>query len=88
MLILGLVLAALGVSLTAWSQLGWLAWNTRKDVVVHTKDDESFRGLLLTTRGDALVLMDARHLTDQGETQMAGHTVLPKSNVRAIQVVS
>jgi len=58
-------------------------------VIVNTKTDLAFRGVLWRRRGGYLVLRNAEWLKGRGEgTQMDGEIVIDVSNVDFMQVVS
>lgn len=58
----------------------------RKSVVLHTGDGQSFRGVLLDTYRDSLVLVEAEHLDGDVRVELAGHVVIPRRNVSWLQV--
>jgi small nuclear ribonucleoprotein (snRNP)-like protein len=60
-----------------------------KTVIVNTKTDRAFRGVLWQKRGDYLVLRDAELLKGKGETvHIDGEVVIERQNVDFLQVVS
>lgn len=62
---------------------------TLRQVVVNTKTDRSFRGVLWRKRFGYLVLRDAQVLKGRGDmTPVDGEVVIPAENVDFIQVVS
>jgi small nuclear ribonucleoprotein (snRNP)-like protein len=62
---------------------------TLRQVVVNTKTDRSFRGVLWRKRAGYLVLRQAEVLKGRGEmTAVDGEVVIPAENVDFIQVVS
>jgi len=57
-------------------------------VIVNTKTDKAFRGVLWRKRGGYLVLREAELLKGRGETTlMDGEVVIESSNVDFIQVI-
>lgn len=60
---------------------------SRVTVVVHTKDDRSFRGILAATYADLVVLKDARLLGSDGSPGIAidGETLLPRDSISWVQ---
>jgi len=57
-------------------------------VIVNTKSDRAFRGVLWRRRRGYLVLRNAEMLRGKGETvPMDGEVVIPAENVDFIQVV-
>lgn len=60
----------------------------RKRVLVTTKTDKTFRGVLFERRGQLLVLKDAELLRADGTSaSLAGDVVIERSNLDFIQVV-
>ena len=60
----------------------------KKSVIVNTKSDRSFRGILWRKSWGYLVLKNAEMLKAKGETVlMDGELVIPAANVDFIQVV-
>jgi small nuclear ribonucleoprotein (snRNP)-like protein len=61
---------------------------TLRQVLVNTKTNKAFRGVLWQKRRDYLVLRNAEMLKGRGETvSMDGELVVPAANVDFIQVV-
>ena len=61
---------------------------TLRRVIVNTKTDRAFRGVLWRKRRGYLVLRNAEMLRTKGETvPMDGEVVIPAENVDFIQVV-
>jgi len=59
-----------------------------RQVIVNTRGDETFRGLLWQRRGEYLVLRQAVMLRGRGEgTALDGEVAIPAANVAFIQVV-
>jgi len=59
-----------------------------RNVVVNTKTDRAFRGVLWDRQGDYLVLRNTEMLRGRGEvTPMDGDVVIDKDNIDFIQVV-
>ncbi len=57
-------------------------------VIVNTKTDRAFRGVLWARKGHYLVLRNAELLKGRGETAVLdGDTVIPLENVDFMQVV-
>ena len=60
-----------------------------RQVIVNTRGDEAFKGLLWQRRGDYLVLRQASLLTGRGESRaMDGEVAIPAGNVAFIQVLN
>jgi len=60
-----------------------------RTVVVNTRTERAFRGVLWRMRGAFLVLRNAELLKGRGETvPVDGEVVIPRENVDFIQVVS
>jgi hypothetical protein len=55
--------------------------------IVNTKDGQAFGGVLWDTRGDFLILRNARMLTGP-KSPLDGDLLLPRANVSFLQVVS
>lgn len=61
----------------------------RRRVVVNTKTDRAFRGVLWRTRWGYLVLRNAEMVRDrEGTVEMDGEIVIERANVDFIQVVN
>lgn len=61
---------------------------TKRRVIVNTKTDRAFRGVLWQKRSDYLVLRNAEMLKAKGETvPLDGEVVIERSNVDFIQVI-
>lgn len=61
---------------------------TKRQVIVNTKTDRAFRGILWRKRWRYLVLRNAELLKPQGGTvRMDGEVVIDRDNVDFIQVV-
>lgn len=59
-----------------------------RTVIVNTRTDRAFRGVLWERKGAFLVLRNAELLKGRGETaQLDGEVVIPAENVDFIQVV-
>lgn len=59
-----------------------------RTVIVNTKTDRAFRGVLWDRKGEFLVLRNAELLKGKGETApIDGETVIPVANVDFMQVV-
>ena len=64
------------------------AYPVLRRVIVNTKTDRAFRGVLWDRRGDYLVLRNAELVKGRGETvEMDGEVVIPVGNVDFMQVV-
>ena len=62
---------------------------TLRTVIVNTKTDKAFRGVLWQRKGNLLVLKKAELLKPKGEiTPIDGELVIDATNVDFIQVVS
>ncbi len=65
------------------------AYPVLQTVIVNTKSDRAFRGVLWDRKGEFLVLRNAELLKAKGETvEMDGEVVIPLANVDFMQVVS
>lgn len=67
---------------------GWLKQQLATDVVVHTVDNSTLRGLLEDTARDGIVLRAARFL-DGGNgdgVHLAGELFVPRDKIAFIQV--
>lgn len=61
---------------------------TLRQVIVNTKTDRAFRGILWQKRSDYLVLRNAEMLKTKGETvPMDGEVVIGSDNVDFMQVI-
>ncbi len=58
---------------------------TRETAVVHTKDGQSFRGVVIGVYHDALVLAHTSALLEAGEQALSGETLVPIANVSFVQ---
>lgn len=66
----------------------WLDDLTLETVIVHTRDDMSFRGLKSSVYDDCLVLKEARVLEGEGVSSVLnGEVVIPRERVHFIQVL-
>ena len=66
----------------------WLDDLTLETVIVHTRDDMSFRGLKASVYDDCLVLKEARVLEDEGMSKVInGDVVIPRDRVHWLQVI-
>jgi small nuclear ribonucleoprotein (snRNP)-like protein len=69
--------------------LMYLLYPVKRRVIVNTKTDLTFRGMLWRRRWGYLVLRNAEMLKGRGETvPVTGEVVIERSNVDFIQVVS
>lgn len=67
----------------------WLDDLTLETVIVHTRDDMSFRGLRSSVYDDCLVLREARVLEGEGVSSVLnGEVVIPREQVHFVQIVS
>lgn len=67
----------------------WLDDLTLETVLVHTRDDMSFRGVKSSVYDDCLVLKEARVLEDEGVSSVLnGEVVIPRERVHFIQILS
>lgn len=53
----------------------------RSTIVLHTRDGQSFRGVLVGDYRDCVVLANAVLLADEGVADLAGSIGVPRSNV-------
>jgi small nuclear ribonucleoprotein (snRNP)-like protein len=66
-----------------------LLYPVKRRVIVNTKTERAFRGILWRRRWGYLVLRNAEMLKGRGETvPVDGEVVIERSNVDFIQVVS
>lgn len=59
----------------------WLRAAKRPAVLIHTKDGQSIRGVLVRRQPDALVLEQPDYLTGVKPQGLGGTVVIPRSNV-------
>ena len=66
----------------------WLKKATKRVVIVHTTNDQSFQGPLMDAYLDGLVLRPATLLGDgtPNGTQLAGEVFLPRETVLFVQL--
>lgn len=57
----------------------------RQTAVVHTKDNKSFRGVVIGVYHDAIVLGHVSALLGEADQELAGETVIPLANVSFLQ---
>ena len=73
--------------MTIWQRL-FQRFPTLRRVIVNTKTDRSFRGVIWRKRAGYLVLRDVEMLKPRGETvRVDGEVLIERSNVDFIQVV-
>jgi small nuclear ribonucleoprotein (snRNP)-like protein len=66
----------------------WTRYPCLRRVIVNTRSDKAFRGVLWARRGGYLVLRNAELLKPKGETvAVDGEVVIEAANVDFIQVV-
>jgi small nuclear ribonucleoprotein (snRNP)-like protein len=59
-----------------------------RQVIVNTRTDRSFRGVLWARKGEYLVLRDAQLLKGKGEvTPIDGEVVIASANIDFMQVI-
>lgn len=63
----------------------WLDEQLTRELVVHTVDNQTVRGLLDRVSPDGVVLAAARYLGPEGEIDLAGELFVPRAKVRFIQ---
>ena len=67
----------------------WIERLAKRSVIVHMSDGASVRAVLLRAHPDCLILVESRYLAPDGqETAVDGESVIPRSNVSWIQVLS
>lgn len=59
----------------------------RRRVVVHTKDDQSIRGVLTATHRDCFVLAQPEYLQQAQPEHLPGEVLVLRSNVSWIQIL-
>lgn len=65
------------------------SYPTKRQVIVNTKTDRAFRGVLWRRRWGYLVLRNAEMLRDrEGTVSMDGEVVINKDNVDFLQVLN
>lgn len=64
---------------------GWLPEIMAEEVVVHTRDDSSVRGILTQVTRHELVLSRAAYLQGERETELQGELGIPRANVAFVQ---
>lgn len=80
------VAATCTIPVAAITQRSWLRRQTRTEVLVTTKEDQTFRGVLERVDREGLTL-DAAHIVGVDET-MAGRIWIPRGAVRWVQTTS
>lgn len=66
----------------------WLDDLTLETVIVHTRDDMSFKGLKSSVYDDCLVLKEARVLEGEGVSSVInGEVVIPRERVHFVQIL-
>ena len=66
----------------------WLDDLTLDTVIVHTRDEMSFRGLRSSVYDDCLVLKEARVLEGEGVSSVLnGEVVIPRERVHFVQIL-
>ena len=63
----------------------WLKRLEGYRVVVHTRDDQSLRGVVTKGAHDSLVLAGAEHLEKASAESVAGDVVVGESNISFVQ---
>ncbi len=58
---------------------------SRETVVLHTKDGQSFRGVVIGVHTDAIVLAHTTVLYEMGEEQLPNDVLIPRTNVSWLQ---
>jgi small nuclear ribonucleoprotein (snRNP)-like protein len=61
---------------------------TRQRVIVHTRDDQSIRGVLKEVHPDCIVITAAQYLDKATTEDVSGTPVIPRENVAWLQVLS
>jgi len=61
---------------------------TKRTVIVNTKTQLAFRGVLWARRADYLVLRNAELIQPGGQTDIDGEIVIERANVDFLQVMS
>jgi hypothetical protein len=65
----------------------WLARVLKRQIIVHTRSDQSIEGVLMEQSPDGLILRAAYLLEDNGrKTSIAGETWVPRGNVSFAQL--
>lgn len=66
-----------------------LFYPIRRKILINTKTDRTFRGILWKTTGRYLVLKNAEVLLEKNQSRMTmdGEVVIERSNVDFIQVI-
>lgn len=59
----------------------------RRSVVLHLKDGQSLKGVLMAAYRDSLVLAHARYLAADGELPVDGEAVVPRDSVAWLQTL-
>lgn len=66
---------------------GWLDRVLKKQIVVHTVQDQSIEGVLMEATVDGVILRAARLLDSGGKgTSMAGEVWVPRTNIAFAQL--
>lgn len=63
----------------------WVSRRRKKTVLVYTRDEHTFRGILLEVGVDALVLKHAELISAAQPSMLAGEIVVPRANVSFLQ---
>ncbi len=66
---------------------GWLARVERREIIVHTSDGQSFRGLLDAEEIDGLALRAVKLLGDSGDVPLGGEVFIPRARIEFVQSV-
>lgn len=70
------------------SMLRWIDRLKAENVVAHTSDGVSIRGVLIRAYKDCIVLQHAAYLSSSGEeTRVDGEVILPRTNLSWLQVI-
>lgn len=90
-----LIIAVISLTATAFLALNprprrrrWIDQVTHQRVLVHTTDDSSFDGVLVTVDVDAVVLADAKSLDGPEPVGLAGQQWITRDRIKFVQVVT
>jgi len=60
-------------------------YRSREEVVVHTRDGRSIKGVLVATYRDGLALRHAVAFLEGGDSPLTGDVLIPRENVSFVQ---
>jgi hypothetical protein len=63
----------------------WLRRATKTELLVHTVDERTIKGVLVETGREGLILRAAAYLEGQSSIPLAGETYIPRERVAFVQ---